>query len=68
MFYGNKVYVGFVRQKKARSVVVGILILRLAKIAMLIIMHITLTKQTVLPPPSQFNVVNNAETRFGNLP
>ena len=68
MFYGNKVYVGFVRQKKARSVVVGILILRLAKIAMLIIMHITLTKQTVLHPPSQFNVVNNAETRFGNLP
>jgi hypothetical protein len=28
----------------------------------------TLTKQTLSPPPPQFNVVNNAETTFGNIP
>ena len=28
----------------------------------------TLTKQTLCPPPPKFNVVNNAETTFGNIP
>jgi hypothetical protein len=28
----------------------------------------TSTKQTLSPPPPQFNVVNNAETTFGNIP
>ena len=28
----------------------------------------TLTKQTLSPPPPQFNVVNNAKTTFGNIP
>jgi hypothetical protein len=28
----------------------------------------TLTKQTLFPPSPQFNVINNAETTFGNIP